>query len=139
MRKNSFLGSLATVGILGAGFVLYLIPTLPEAFAGTTTSTFATFTTSTQSIIGYAIPNAAGLSAALIPFLLPIIVCGLLIGLTGALKLEGDMQSFVMKLGLLIGCLLGMLSLTFTPADLVPFAFPFIAAVYFITYLWKKV
>ena len=117
------------------GFVLYA-PSIPEAFASSTISGGVTVT---SSIIGYAIPNAAGLSAALIPFLLPIVTCGLLIGLTGALKLEGDMQSFVMKLGLLIGCLLGMLSLTFTPADLVPFAFPFIAAVYFITYLWKKV
>ena len=119
------LGYAGAAAIMGCGLLIYSHP----VFA----------VTQTQTVIGYAIPNANGLSAGLIPFILPILVTGLFVGLTKFIGLDGSMNSFVIKMGLLIGSLLGMLSLTTANATLIPFAFPFIAAVYLITYLWKGV
>jgi hypothetical protein len=128
MKSRTIVGYLGTIGLLALGFIVYLIPRLPEAYALTTVT-----------ITGYAIPNSAGLGYGTIILLIPIIVMGLLVGLTKQIGLEGEVQSFIMKLGLLIGCVLGMLSLNATSPTLIPFAFPIVSAVYFITYVWKKV
>lgn len=116
-------------------FGLYFIPSVPDAEAATTGFTSSV----TQTVIGYAIPNASGLSVVVIPFILPILVTGLLLLLTGYMGLDGDISSFIIKFGLLVGCLLGMLSLTASAPTLVPIAFPIDAGVYLVTYIWKKV
>jgi hypothetical protein len=128
MIHRTIIGYLGTLGLFFMAFILYFIPRLPEAVALTTVT-----------VTGYAIPNSAGLGYGILIFLIPIVVMGLLVGLTTQIGIQGDMQSFVMKLGLLIGCIFGMLSISSTAPTVIPFAFPIVAAVYFITYLWKGV
>lgn len=127
--------------MVAAGFsiagLLYFGPSIPSAYASASSSTFSTI--SAISLIGYAIPNASGLGAALVPFILPILVTGLLLLLTHYMSLGGEINSLVLKVGMFVGCLLGMLSLTASAATLIPFAFPVVSGIYVVTYVWKKV
>lgn len=127
--RNQAIGYIGTAGLLAMAFVFYFIPSVPEAAALTVT----------QTVTGYAIPNANGLNYGLVPFLLPIIMMGLFAAISKGVGIEGETNSFVIKFGLFIGCLLGMLSLTSSAPTLVPLGFPVVAGVFLITYIWKKV
>jgi hypothetical protein len=125
MRARVLAGYLGTLGAMAFAFLLYSIPSLP--------------TVSARTVIGYAVPNAASLGYGVPLLILPIIIGGLFVGLGYGLSLEGYMGSFLLKLGLLIGCIVGMLSVTSSAPLVVPLAFTLAAATYFITYLWKRV
>lgn len=127
MKKNSLLGYLGTAALFTAAFFLYFVP--PPAFGVVTTT----------SVIGLAFPNATTLGDALIPFILPIIIMGFFVWLTRATGMVGETGSLVLKLGLFVGCLLGMLSLTTSAPVQITIGFAMVPAVYLVTYLWKKV
>jgi hypothetical protein len=123
-----------------AASVLFLLAFVPRVLADTSTSSTSTYTASTTTTItGYAVPNSATLGYALMPFILPIATMSLFILLTGFMDLTGELNSFVIKLGFFIGCLLGMLSLSAVSPTFIPIAFPVVAGVYLLTYVWKRV
>jgi len=111
--------------MLLAAFFLYFIPA--PAFGVVNT------------IVGYAIPNSNGLQRGLVPFILPIIVTALFAMLARFMRLPGETNTLIIRVALLVGCLLGMLSLTSSAPTLIPVGFPVVAGVYLITYLWKRV
>lgn len=136
MKRNTIIGYIGVGLMFAVGFFLYAAPSIPFAFASTTSTAF---TSSGIIITGYAVPNAITLGYGLIPFILPIVVMGLFATLAGLMQLEGETNSFVIKFGLLVGCLLGMLSLTSTSPTLIPIALPIDAGLFLLTYVWKKV
>jgi hypothetical protein len=126
--KKGLVAYLLTAGMFALAFFLYFIPTIPSAYAVVTIT-----------VIGYATPNASTLGYGLIPFILPIAVAGLFIGLARGIDIQGETSSLILKIGLFTGCLLGMLSLTSSSPTLIPVALPVVSGTYVITYLWKKV
>jgi hypothetical protein len=89
------------------------------------------------SIIGWNVPDATHLTDGLVAFILPIVVMGLFVGLAHQLGNKGPSNSLLMRVSFFIGCILGMLSLNASPANVVPFAFPIVTAIFLITYIWK--
>ena len=96
-------------------------------------------TTTTTTIIGQNVPSASKIGNGVVAFILPIVVMGFVVGLANVLGNKGESNSILIKLGLMVGALLGMMSLTPTLANSIPFALPLVAGVYLITYLWKRV
>jgi hypothetical protein len=94
---------------------------------------------STSTVTGFAIPNAAGLNNGIFSLLIPVVIAGLLLSLMAMIGVEGELNSFIIKLGLMVGGLLGMLSVSSAPATIIPFAIPVVCAIFLVTYMWKKV
>jgi hypothetical protein len=120
--------SLGTLALFGLGFLLYLHPV--PAYAVVTT---------TVTVIGNAVPNSAGLSNTVVAFILPLIITGFFVVVMRGLKVEGAINTFIIKLGLFLGCIFGMLSETAAAPIAIPIALPIVAGVYLVTYLWKGV
>lgn len=118
---------LATLALMALAFLIYLPATSKIAYAATTT------------IIGWNFPNGTTLGQGIGAFIIPIIVTGLFVGLPVGIGMRGSAVTLMMKLALLIGTLVAMLSLNASPSNLEPIAFPIVAAVYLVTYLWKGI
>lgn len=125
---NKYLQALATIGLMSLGFLLYLGPKIPYAYALTTTT-----------VIGWNFPNGTTLGNGIIAFIVPIIITGLFVGLPVGIGLKGGSVTFMIKLSLLMGCLITMLSLNASNNNLMPIALPIVAGIFFISYLWKGV
>lgn len=114
-----------TCAAMGLGLLLYIAT--------------PTYAVTTITVIGNAVPNAAGLTNTIVAFILPIVVAGLFVGLFKGLGVEGGVNTFIIKLSLFIGCLFGMLSDTAAAPTVIPLGLPIIAGVYLVTYIWKGV
>ena len=121
---NRILRCLTVISVMASAFLIYL-PSPAAAFYSTTT------------VIGYAIPDATHLGYGVFLFIMPIAILALFLGLARGMDIGGPSGSFLIRFALLIGSLLGMLSLTASPLNYVPIAFPVVSALYVLTYLWK--
>lgn len=95
--------------------------------------------TTTTTIIGWNVPDVTNLTNGIFAFLVPMAVMGLTVTMANLLGNKGSSNTFLMKFGLFVGCLLGMLSLNASAANVIPLALPIVAGIYLVTYLWKGV
>lgn len=122
---KSLLQSVAAIGLMAAGFILYLFPSIPIAAATTTT------------IIGWNVPNATTFGHGLIELILPLAGMGLFASFPLMVEQKGSMVVTMSLIGLLAGNLLGMMSLSATDPTDISFAFPIVAGMFLVLWLWK--
>lgn len=124
MKRNEIIGLATVLGIFAVTFVVYGIP-VATAFPLTTT------------ITGWNIPSANTLSIGLIPLLLPLATMGIFAGIPLALEQRGSFVVTMAFAGLLIGSILGMLSLNGSNPGLITFALPVTIGIFLVLHLWK--
>lgn len=123
----------------GAALIAFFALTLILAIPGALANTLSFTSTATQSVTGYAVPTGTGLGNGLVAFILPIVITGLFLMLAGGLRLTGQVNSFIIKLSLFLGSLVGMIGLTAANTDNVPIGLTLVTGTYLITYVWKRV
>lgn len=129
---KSIFPTLVTIIFVILAFMVYLTPDQAH-------HAYAIITTTTNTVIGWNVPNGTTLGNGIVAFIIPIIVAGIFVGIPVGLGLRGTPVTFMTKLSILIGCLVSMLSLNASSSNAMPIALPIVAGVFFISYLWKGV
>jgi hypothetical protein len=124
--NRSTLASLSTLGLMALAFVLYFIPRLPEAFA-----------TTTITITGWNVPSGTTFQHGLIVLILPMATMALFAGLPLMVEQRGPIVVTMGLIGLTIGSVIGMMSLTATGPTDISFGFVVVSSLFLILWLWK--
>lgn len=114
------------IALMLLALLLYALPDLPlTAYAATTT------------IIGWNFPNGTTFNNGMFGLILPLAGVGLFAGIPIALDYRGDFIVTMTLIGLLVGSLLGMLSMNANNPTLIPFGLVVEAGVFFGLWMWK--
>ena len=125
MNKGA-VSSGAVMGIIVLAFIVYLwMPQVVHAITTTTTVT------------GWLIPDSAHFNNGIGALLFPLIGVGLFTSFPLILGYRGDLVVTMALVGLTIGSVMGMLSLTGSSNSVIPFALPVVAGADLLLWLWK--
>jgi hypothetical protein len=124
--KRSVLASIATLGLMTLAFLLYLMPWVPQAFA-----------TTTITITGWNVPSGTTFGHGLVVLLLPMATMALFAGLPLMVEQRGPIVVTMALIGLTIGSVIGMMSLTATGPTDISFGFVVVSGLSLILWLWK--
>lgn len=124
MRKLAY----ATLGLMGLALLLEVGPSLPKALATITTTT---------TLTGWNVPNGTTFGHGLVVLILPLATMGLFAGLPLMVDQRGPIVVLMALIGLTLGGIIGMMSLSSVAATDVSFGFVVVSGLYLFLWLWK--
>lgn len=123
---RSLIISVAVVGMLATAFLLYSIPPV--------------LAVSTTTVIGWNVPSGTTFGNGLQTLIFPLIGMGLFVMFPLAFDRKGDFVVTMALLGMLVGSIFGMLTITLSgvgSTGVIPFGVLVVAAIQFVVWMWK--
>ena len=122
-------GTIASSAVLGILFLALL------SWLGLPRVVYAITTTTT--VTGWLVPDSTHFNNGIGALLFPLVGIGLFTSFPLILGYRGDLVVTMALVGLTIGSIMGMLSLTGSSNSVIPFALPVVAAADLLLWLWQ--
>lgn len=123
---RGFVAPVVTLALMALAMLLYFVPRLPEAIAATTTT-----------VTGWNVPSGTTFQHGLVALVLPMATMSLFASLPMIVDQRGPIVVTMALIGLTLGSIIGMMSLTATGATDISFGFVVVSGLFLVLWLWK--